>query len=355
MTPREICGLIVPKIETVRQDTERFLEKLSHEQAFNTDDWTLAFEGKQWVQDFLLDPVSQRLKGSSQRLGALLANTSGPGRESMYKLDPDTDRGKTSWAALTYLAVLHSHDNWHQRWHHDFYTADAAWNSLSKKLGQKSARRVCAMIAFQNTLRGMLHSPPSREVSIYVPSKRSCDDGARCRGKLKAVISAALGETTLPPVYWRSCAYAALALDGRRWVSAPNTKSHQDEVTKDLENVKKFVEAHKAPQTKRKDSALLSLEYANYLEKGPHDIRPLILQGVPHSDPPKHFHSISLGRHWRKSDVEKLHMAICSEKFTMEVDIVPHSWCAVGAPDNYSFHHVKLDDPFDLWLDIRIP
>lgn len=362
MTPREICGLIVPKIETVRQDTEQFLEKRSDEQAFNTDDWTFAFEGKQWVQDFLLDRVRQRLKGSSQRLGALLVNTLAPGREEMYDLGPDTDTdlGRTSWAALTYLAVLHSHDSWHQRWHHDFYTADAAWNPLSEKLGEKSARRVCAMIAFQNTLRGVFHSPASREVSIYESSKTFCEDYERCAGKLKAVISAALAEEALPPSYWRSCAYAALALDGRRWVSSPNTKSHPDEVRKDLDNVEKFVGA---AQTKPEHSSLLSLEYANYLEKDPHDIRPPILQSVPHSGAPKHFRSISLGRHWRKSDVEKLHKEICSEKFSekfsVAVDIVPHSWCAVGdsdkASDRFSFHHVERKEPFDLWLDIRIP
>jgi hypothetical protein len=292
------------------------------------------------------------LEGSSQRLGALLAGTSDQSREEMYQLEPDTDLGRTSWAALTYLAVLHSHDSWHQRWHHDFYSADAAWNSLRGKLGDKSARRVCAMIAFQNTLRGMLHSRLSCEVSTYGPPKTFCDDGARCLGKLKTVISAALGET-LPTSYWRSCAYAALALDGRRRVSSGNTNSDLDD---DLQEVEKFVGAEEEPQAKPEDSALLSFEYGNYLEEALCKIRQLIVEKVlTLSQPKQHFCSISLGRHWRKSDVENLHMAICDKEFTVDVDSVSRRWCATTTSNNYSFHHVHLLKPFNLWLDVRIP
>lgn len=342
MIGSDLCGLVVPSGEDTAKKTMEFFSKLTKSPNVNADVCGLPYKKKRWVKDFLTEAVHRRLEGSLRHLGDLFEGECA----QMFQPDVvDTNLGKTSWAALTYLAVLHSHDCWHMRWHHDFQSANTAWTSLEQKLGEDAARLVCAMIAFQNTLRSVLHESRSCEVRIVNDNGEFCNN-TECLAEVKGVIETALGDAP-PALFWRSCAYAALALQGRR------QKSSDDTTTSDRELVKKIETTSTAPADTR---AVVSFEYGNYVEDHLCECQNTIIKRIdPASDGEKIcFYSVSLGRHWRKSDWSKLSEEICHDRFAMLDDnAVSLSWAKCPSK-KFWFHHIKLGKAFRFWLDARI-
>lgn len=370
----DLNGLVLLDDKDFRTETKNFFKHLATPQqipsAISTDAWVSACAGNRWVRDLLLESVPDRLTGSLQHLGTIFSALDHG--DDMFSPQVRTSRGNTSWAALTYLAVRHSHDRWSEPWHHDFCSADAAWPALQQRLGDDVARQVCATIAFQNTLRTMLRSPPSSplcEVGIYEPNKPFCNGRNPCLKKLKQVISASLGSSDPGGLYWRSCAYAALALKGRHHGSSTNATSVAETDEKIVNEFAQF--AFQGP-AQSSDCGLISFEYGSYLplvttrthcNLWDNILAKCIENAIFRNGTPRFF-SISLGRHWRTSDLLRLSDAICDNKFEPVLDPFPPSqpqWLqnqnVLNQSDlnRYIFCHVRLQDAFTLWLDARFP
>lgn len=349
-----ISRVILPSKEEFQRSAGDFFEQLSQSVPADVDTsaWVAANASRRWVQDFLLQPVRQRLGRSMQRLGHFFCPASD---YAATMLRPDVElpegKGHTSWAYLSYLAVLHSHDAWHQPWHHDFFSANAAWHVLKSTLGNDVARLVCAMIAFQNSLRATLwsHGKPS-EVLTYPHCGAPCDDeeSSKCKlqADLKAVILDAVGGQVSEP-FWRSCAYAALALDAIHGLASPGAGS--------CNAIEEFAERSPAAPGQVEKRILISIEYGNYHFGEAPGLCDSIIEGIKPQllDPDTlGFCSISLGRQWCNSDVKRLSKAILDRHSTMPEDAVEREWYG-GSSDGHRFFHVSLGS-FDSWLETRM-
>lgn len=360
-----LSGLIFSPKESVQANTKKVLRLLKTDLAFRSaasaDAWNLACKGKGWVQNLLQEAVPQRLVGSLERLGTLLLSPL-TRDDQMFEPDIAIPGGTTSWAALTYLAVRHSQDCSHARWHHDFHSANRAWVALKDGLGEGAARKVCAMIAFQNTLRAMLRSPALGEVGISEP--HSFVDGSDAsQSKVKAVISAALHEEATER-FRRSFAYAALALKGRHHGSLANHpipdqpagEMLEGEIDSDIAAIERF--ATLLNESEVTNGTLISFEYGSYVPEFSKTggLRERILkmaQDEWKSNGTPDFCSISLGRHWRTSDFNNLSSGC---KLNLPRDYPTTQWSAKdSSSDGCFFCHVNLEDFFRLWLDARFP